>query len=106
MEPANHQLRQLNGIDGHHPGDRFDGRGQQQLEVSTPAPGGGTSTTTVISVVNPRPVIDQLLPSSVVVGSPDFTMTVNGTDFVDGIQLLWNGHRARQLLSTQPNSLS
>jgi N-acetylneuraminic acid mutarotase len=65
--------------------------GDNNFAVMTPAPGGGTSTTTVISVVNPQPVLVQLLPPSVVAGSPDFLLTVNGTDFINGIQLLWNG---------------
>jgi len=42
--------------------------------------------------VNPTPFINQpLIPASVAPGGPTFTLTVNGTGFVSGSTLNWNG---------------
>jgi FG-GAP-like repeat/Abnormal spindle-like microcephaly-assoc'd, ASPM-SPD-2-Hydin/Protein of unknown function (DUF1573) len=41
---------------------------------------------------NPVPFINQpLVPSAVAPGGPDFTLTVNGTGFVNGATINWNG---------------
>lgn len=39
----------------------------------------------------PQPVITSLSPSSVNAGGPQFVLTVNGSDFVRGAQVNWNG---------------
>ncbi len=58
--------------------------GTIDITVSTPGPGGGTSTSLSFTVENPLPTITELDPSSVPAGSPDFTATVTGTGFVPG----------------------
>lgn len=40
---------------------------------------------------NPVPVIANLTPSSITAGSPGFTLSINGTDFVPGSVARWNG---------------
>ena len=71
--------------------------GSIPVTVTTPAPGGGTSSALAFSVVNqnviPAPVIVSLIPNSVSAGSSDFTLQVH----VDwpGINsssvVMWNG---------------
>ena len=41
---------------------------------------------------NPVPFVNQpLVPSAVAPGGPDFTLSVNGTGFVSGATVNWNG---------------
>jgi hypothetical protein len=50
--------------------------------------------------MNPVPTITGLSPASVVVGSLGFTLTVNGTNFVPGSVVRWNGaNRATTFVS-------
>jgi hypothetical protein len=60
--------------------------GSAQITVFTPAPGGGTSNalTLTITLDNPVPAISSLSPSSATAGGAGFTLTVNGSDFVNG----------------------
>ena len=41
---------------------------------------------------NPMPTITSLSPSSASAGSPAFTLTVTGTQFISASQILWNGN--------------
>jgi hypothetical protein len=61
------------------------------IRVFTPAPGGGTSNEVPLTIVNALPVITSLNPSAVARGSSGFTLTVNGTGFVQGAQVAVNG---------------
>jgi hypothetical protein len=65
--------------------------GTFSVSVMNPAPGGGGSTSIPFSVFLPPPTISSLSPSSVVVGGPAFTLTVNGLNFVDGAFVNFNG---------------
>jgi hypothetical protein len=48
--------------------------------------------TTVLAQTNPVPFVNQpLVPMSVAPGGPGFTLTVNGTGFVSGSVVNWNG---------------
>ncbi|MGH9766783.1 MAG: PKD domain-containing protein [Blastocatellia bacterium] len=60
--------------------------GTAQVTVFSPAPGGGTSAALPFTVVQPNPVpsITSLSPTSAVEGTLGFTLTVNGTNFVNG----------------------
>ena len=40
---------------------------------------------------NPAPLIDTLAPSAAAIGGPSFTLTVNGSGFVTGSVVQWNG---------------
>jgi hypothetical protein len=68
--------------------------GTAQVTVFNPAPGGGTSnaqTFTITEVNNPVPVTTGLSPASATAGGPAFALTVNGTGFVTGSVVQWNG---------------
>src|SRR5215470_16682428 len=60
--------------------------GTPSVTVFTPAPGGGTSGASPLTVasVNPTPTISSLSPASVTAGSAAFTLTVTGTGFAAG----------------------
>src|SRR5258706_10852109 len=48
--------------------------------------------TSLLGQSNPVPFVNQpLVPATVVPGSPPFTLTVNGTGFVSGSVVNWNG---------------
>ncbi len=67
--------------------------GVYTVTVYTPAPGGGESNVLNFTVIAPNalPVLDSLSPNSAVAGDPGFTLTVNGTGFIDGSVVRWNG---------------
>jgi len=65
--------------------------GTPQVTVFNPAPGGGPSSASSFTVNNPVPAISSLAPPSVAVGSGAFTLTVNGSNFVNGSVVRWNG---------------
>src|SRR5947209_14880976 len=49
-------------------------------------------STSLLAQSNPVPFVNQpLVPMTVVPGSPAFTLTVNGTGFVSGSVVNWNG---------------
>jgi len=50
---------------------------------------------TVLAQSNPVPLVNQpLVPTAIAPGGPSFTLTVNGTGFVSGSSIKWNGNRA------------
>jgi len=61
------------------------------VRVFNPGPGGGTSNAQTITIISPLPVIDALHPSSATTGGAAFTLTVEGTNFVTGSEVRWNG---------------
>ena len=69
--------------------------GTATVTVVTPAPGGGTSNplTFTISAVgnNPVPTLVSITPNSVTAGAAGFTLTVNGTNFINTSTIKWNG---------------
>ncbi|MGE0101264.1 MAG: PKD domain-containing protein [Blastocatellales bacterium] len=67
--------------------------GTAQVTVFNPAPGGGTSNalTFTITAPNPVPTLTSLSPSTAVENSAAFTLTVNGTGFVNGAVVRWDG---------------
>jgi len=77
--------------------------GTAAVTVVNPTPGGGTSNPQTFNIVagnNPAPTTTGLAPSSAALGSPGFTLTVNGTNFVAGSQVRWNGaNRTTTVLS-------
>ncbi len=66
------------------PGIAIASAGPVTVLVSTPAPGGGISAAVSFIVLLDPPAITSIVPSSVIVGSPGFTLTVNGVNFVNG----------------------
>jgi trimeric autotransporter adhesin len=53
--------------------------------------GSGTTTTTTQTQTPATPAIASLSPASVIVGSPDTTLTVSGSGFVPGTEITWQG---------------
>lgn len=66
--------------------------GTAQVTVFNPSPGGGLSNSLTISVtqINPIPTVSSLAPTTVAVGTA-FTLTVNGSNFVNNSVVYWNG---------------
>ncbi|HKE05655.1 MAG TPA: IPT/TIG domain-containing protein, partial [Blastocatellia bacterium] len=68
--------------------------GSASVMVVNPAPGGGTSNTlsfTISSQPNAVPTLTSLSPNSIPAGSAAFILAVNGTGFVPGAVVNWNG---------------
>ncbi len=68
--------------------------GTADITVVTPAPGGGISndiTFFIDAPANPAPTISSLSPASTAVGGAAFTLTVNGSGFVNSSSVNWNG---------------
>jgi hypothetical protein len=61
------------------------------ITVSTPSPGGGTSAAVILTVTNPVPSISSISPSLVVALGGSFTLTVNGTGFINGSVAQYDG---------------
>ncbi|MCG3159389.1 MAG: hypothetical protein JMDDDDMK_00375 [Acidobacteria bacterium] len=69
--------------------------GTVQVTVFTPSPGGGTSNAVpfTVSQPNPVPAISSLSPNTATEGGPGFTLTVNGSGFVNGSEVRWDGQQ-------------
>ncbi len=65
--------------------------GTSSVTVVTPAPGGGTSSAQTFTINNPVPTIATISPTSTAAGGSSFTLTVNGTNFVAGSIIDFNG---------------
>ncbi len=68
--------------------------GNYNVRVFNPAPGGGLSNAqlfTVNAFQNPVPTTTSISPASKTVGDSQFTMTVNGTNFVSNSTVNFNG---------------
>lgn len=69
--------------------------GTAAITVFNPAPGGGTSgnvNLTITQAPNPVPVLNSLSPNVAAAGGGQFTLTVNGSNFVNGASVRWNGN--------------
>lgn len=70
--------------------------GNASVTVFNAAPGGGTSNAVTFSITsatnNPVPVASGLAPSSTAAGSAAFNLTVNGSNFINGSVVRWNGN--------------
>lgn len=67
--------------------------GTLQIQVTNPVPGGGTSNALPLEIRkrNPIPRITALNPTSATAGGNGFTLIVNGTGFVAGSVVRFNG---------------
>jgi len=59
------------------------------LQILTPAPGGGLSNILQFVVVNSGPTLTSATPNTVLVGGPGFTVTIQGTGFMPGAVARW-----------------
>jgi hypothetical protein len=65
--------------------------GTANVTVFNPAPGGGESDAVTFTINNPAPTISSISPATTVAGSGGFTLTITGTNFVNGAVVRWNG---------------
>jgi hypothetical protein len=65
--------------------------GTANVTVFNPAPGGGESGAATFTINNPAPTISSISPATTVAGSGNFTLTITGTNFVNGAVVRWNG---------------
>jgi hypothetical protein len=65
--------------------------GTANVTVFNPAPGGGESGAVTFTINNPAPTISSISPATAVAGSGGFTLTITGTNFVNGSVVRWNG---------------
>ncbi len=86
--------------------------GTASITVVNPPPGGGTSNSVTFTINNPVPTTTSISPNCTTAGSADFTLTVNGTNFVSTSTVNWNGAplatsfvSSTQLTATVPASL-
>ncbi|MBK9313378.1 MAG: hypothetical protein IPM55_03885 [Acidobacteria bacterium] len=75
------------------PATDLQSAGQAAVTVFNPAPGGGTSNALTFTIIapNPVPTLTSLSPNSTLENGPPFSLTVNGTGFVEGAVVRWNG---------------
>lgn len=65
--------------------------GSVPVKVVNPPPGGGSSSAISFTVANPAATVQAINPSAAFVGSAAISMTVNGSGFVGGSNVLFNG---------------
>ena len=84
--------------------------GSAVVTVVNPGPGGGSSNEAVFTINNPAPELASINPTSAAAGGPAFTLTVNGSNFISGSVVRWNGSdrstsgSGNQLTATIPAS--
>ncbi|MDD5547786.1 MAG: dockerin type I domain-containing protein [Candidatus Pacebacteria bacterium] len=61
------------------------------ISVFNPTPGGGLSNSQTFTVYNPTPTTTSMSPTNKNVGDSQFTLTVNGTNFVNGATIKFDG---------------
>ena len=64
------------------PASDLTATGNFNITVFNPTPGGGTSNAQTFTVNNPTPTTTSISPTSKILGASQFTLTVNGTNFV------------------------
>ncbi len=79
------------------PASDLTNAGSASVTVFNPAPGGGASAAQTFNVnqPNPIPAITTISPNTAVENSAGFVLTVNGSNFVNGSTVRWDG-QARQ----------
>jgi len=81
--------------------------GAVSVTVVTAGPGGGTTSPATFTI-NPQnssvPTITSLSPESVLAGSSQFTLTVNGTNFASNSVVTWNGSNLQTSSSILTNT--
>src|SRR5437764_2189091 len=65
--------------------------GIYSVTISATNAGGTGTATLLITINNPVPTTTSISPNCVTTGSTDFTLTVNGTNFVSTSTVNWNG---------------
>ena len=63
----------------------------EAIRICAASTGVTSALSDAVSVQNPVPTITSISPTSTFSGSSDFTLTVNGTNFVSASTVAWNG---------------
>jgi len=66
----------------------------------TPGFGGGSSDFVTFTVQNPEPTLTSISPTTIQAGSPSFTLTATGTNFVSGSVITWGGEALPTVFSS------
>jgi hypothetical protein len=64
--------------------------GTAAVTVVNPTPGGGTSKSLAFKIIAPV-LLSSISPTSAIVSGPPFTLTANGSGFLSGCVVQWNG---------------
>ncbi len=74
-----------------------------EVTASNPPPGGGLSNKAIFTVLNPVPSLLSINPTSIIAGSPDFTLTLTGNNFVKTSAIIFNNQQylTRYISSTR-----
>jgi WD40-like Beta Propeller Repeat len=79
--------------------------GSAEISIETPQPGGGTSTSLILTIsppATPVPAITSLSPNGVVAGGAGFQLVISGTNFVNASVVTVNGdNRSTTFVSSQ-----
>jgi hypothetical protein len=78
-------------LDGTIPASLLLSTGSVPVKVVNPAPGGGASVTISFTIANPQAAIQAINPSAAFVGSASLQLSVNGSGFVSGSNVVFNG---------------
>jgi hypothetical protein len=83
------------------PASDLSGTQQAYIYVTNPSPGGGTSGEVEFQVIGLDPYVNGVSPISVVAGTGATQIILNGSNFMTGATVLWNG---KPLSTTYINS--
>ncbi|AFL89173.1 WD40-like beta propeller repeat protein [Terriglobus roseus DSM 18391] len=67
--------------------------GTAQIVIANPDGQKSSASTFTVNATLPLPTVTTLSPASAAAGSSGFTLTVNGTGYRQGSQVVWNGSR-------------
>jgi hypothetical protein len=65
--------------------------GALRVSAGTSPPGGGASAEVTFSVVNPKPTLTSVSPTSALLGAQSLTFTASGSGFVVGAKIVFDG---------------
>ena len=74
------------------PADALSAAGTLTITVVNPDPDGGTSNPVSFTINNPQPTLTTISPDQITAGDGSFSLTVNGSDFIFGSTVYWNGN--------------
>ncbi|MGA1369019.1 MAG: IPT/TIG domain-containing protein, partial [Blastocatellia bacterium] len=78
--------------------------GSASLTVRTQGPGGGTSGSVNLAILNPTPALTRLSPAMSIVGSTGVDVVLEGSGFVSESSVIWNG-ASRSTTFVSPSQL-
>ncbi len=89
--PVPTTLEDANTLSAIVPANLVPAAGIYDVSVGVEGKSGLMTAASLFTVYNPQPAIDKLTPDTAEMGSGGRTITIEGTGFVDGAMLAWNG---------------